>query len=97
MGNPPKELTDQIEMLKKVIIEVNVVLDANKIKVENYGKDFLKPLAELRKKALDLRSDLEAFTGYMEEAIAEQYNKPAPSRFASAKRVIDGFLSGSKE
>lgn len=94
MANPPKELTQQIELLRSAISSVNVILDDNKVKVEYYGKDFLKPLAEIRKKALDLRSDLESFINVLEDTIESQYaEKPVPSRFASARNVIDGFLN----
>lgn len=101
MPKPPKELIKQIEIITGVIESVNDIVDNKKIKVENYGKDFLEPLTKIRSKAMDLRNDLELFKNYMERALTEQYY--SSSRFAGevnkeiTKSVIDKFLSSSND
>jgi|WetSurMetagenome_2_1015567.scaffolds.fasta_scaffold417767_2 hypothetical protein len=101
MPKPPKELLNQIAIFSEVIESVNNIIDNKKIKVENYGKDFLEPLTKIRSKAMELRNDLELFKDYMERALTEQYY--SSSRFAgevnkqAAKSVVDKFLSSNIE
>jgi len=93
MAKVPKELEKQIETMDKIISALNDLVDDNKISMEYYGKDFQEPIVELRKMGLELRDKLQVFKGNMEYAIGEQYN--TSSRFASARSVIDRFLSKS--
>jgi hypothetical protein len=101
MPKPPRELIKQIEIIDGVVASVNDLIDNKKIKVENYGKDFLEPLTRIRSKALELRNELEIFKHYMERALTEQYY--SSDRFASevskeaAKSVVDQFLSRSND
>lgn len=101
MPKPPKELIKQIEIFSVVIESVNTLIDNKKIKVENYGKDFLEPLTKIRSKAMELRNDLELFKNNMERAVTEQYY--SSDRFAgdvskeSAKNVITKFLSSNTD
>jgi hypothetical protein len=101
MPKPPKELVKQIEIVSGVIESVNTLIDNKKIKVENYGKDFLEPLTKIRSKAMELRNDLELFKSYMERAITEQYY--SSDRFAgdvskeTKENVINKFLSSSTD
>jgi len=73
MPQPPKELIDQIEIIASAIRSVNDLIDNNKIKIDNYGKDFIEPLTKIRTKAMDLRNDLEIFKTNMEKAVTDQY------------------------
>jgi hypothetical protein len=101
MAKPPRELIKQIEIITGVIAGVNDLVDNKKIKIENYGKDFLEPLTKIRTKAMELRNDLELFKHYMERALTEQYYNS--DRFAgevskdSTKNVISKFLASSSE
>jgi len=101
MPQPPKELIDQIEIIASAIRSVNDLIDNNKIKIDNYGKDFIEPLTKIRTKAMDLRNDLEIFKTNMEKAVTDQYY--ANNRFATevspgvAKSVVDKFLSSSSK
>ena len=65
MTKAPRELTKQIEVFEGVIDSLNDIIDLNKIKTQNYGKDFQEPLAKLREEALALRSSraLQEFFG----------------------------------
>lgn len=93
MPKPPRQLTKQIEVLEGIIANLSDLIDAKKIKVEYYGEDFLKPLAEIRQEALALRSKLEIFKTQLEEALTAQYYNN--ERFASTKtRVVDAYLAG---
>ncbi|MBD3261447.1 MAG: hypothetical protein GF334_07165 [Candidatus Altiarchaeales archaeon] len=92
MPKPPKQLTKQIKVLEGTISNLSDIVDDKKIKVEYYGEDFLKPLAEIRQEALALRSKLEIFKSQLEEALTAQYYNN--ERFASTKtRVIDAYLA----
>lgn len=97
MPKPPRELLKQIEIISSVIENLNDLVDNKKIKIENYGKDFLEPLTKIRTKAMELRNDLELFKHYQEVAVTDQYY--SNNRFAndvsekSTKSVIDKFLS----
>jgi predicted nucleic acid-binding Zn-ribbon protein len=94
MPKPPKELTKQIGTIQEIIESLNDVIGSNKIKIEHYGKDFIEPLNEIRKQALELRSNLEVFKNNLEYALTAQYS--TSERFASSsKAVIDKFLSRS--
>lgn len=101
MPQPPKELIDQIEIIASAINSVNDLIDNDKIKIDNYGKDFLEPLTKIRTKSMDLRNDLEIFKTNMEKAVTDQYY--TNNRFASkvngdiAKSVVDKFLSSNSE
>jgi hypothetical protein len=101
MPKPPRELIKQIEIIAEVTETLNILIDNKKIKVENYGKDFLEPLSKIRTKAMDLRNDLELFKSNMERALTDQYY--SNSRFATevsdktTKSVIDKFLSSKTE
>ncbi len=98
---PPKELIKQIEVIKGVIFNLNDILDADKIKAEYYGKDFMGPLSKIQTDALELRNELTIFKNKLEEALTLQYYEPSSDRFASevpvdkAKKIISGFLSRS--
>jgi hypothetical protein len=101
MPKPPKELIKQIEIISEVIESVNTIIDNKKIKVENYGRDFLEPLTKIRSKAMELRNDLELFKSNMERALTEQYY--SSDRFAgdvskeAAKNVITKFLGSNTD
>lgn len=101
MPKPPRELVKQIEIIDGVINSVNDLIDNRKIKVENYGKDFLEPLTKIRAKGLELRNELEIFKHYMERALTEQFYNS--DRFAgdvsaeSAKNVVHQFLSRKED
>lgn len=101
MPQPPKELVEQIEIIADVIDNINNLIDNKKIKIENYGKDFLEPLTKIRSKAMELRNDLEIFKNNMEKAVTDQYY--SSDRFAgeidskAAKNVIDKFLSSKTD
>lgn len=101
MPKPPRELIKQIEIIAEVIESVNTLIDNKKIKVENYGKDFLEPLNKIRSNAMELRNQLELFKSNMEVAITNQYYRS--DRFASEiedktkKSVIDKFLSSKTD
>lgn len=101
MQKPPRELIKQIEIISGVIVSVNDLVDNKKIKIENYGKDFLEPLTKIRTKAMELRNDLELFKHYMERALTEQFY--SSDRFAgeiskdTTKSVINKFLSSSND
>jgi len=101
MPQPPKELINQIEIIASAIKSVNDLIDNNKIRIDNYGKDFIEPLTKIRTKAMDLRNDLEIFKTNMEKAVTDQYY--ANNRFATeinpdvTKSVIDKFLSSSSK
>lgn len=97
MAKPPRELTKQVEVVDEIISSLNGLI-GEKIRVELYGKAFLEPLSEIRKKALELRSDLEVFKGNLEHALTAQYYSPQNERFASedtVRKVIGTFLSKS--
>jgi hypothetical protein len=91
MPKPPKELTKQILTIQDIIEGLNDVISGNKVKIEYYGKDFVEPLGEIRKQALELRSKLEVFKSNLEYALTAQYS--TSERFASSKKVIDKFLT----
>jgi len=101
MPKPPRELVKQIEVIAEAINNVSVLIDDKKIRVENYGKDFLEPLTKIRVKAIDLRNDLELFKYNMERALTDQYY--TSDRFAnkqvnkSAQKVIKKYLSSNVE
>jgi hypothetical protein len=90
-NKPPRELVKQVEVIAKAIESLNDLIDSKKIKVENYGKDFLEPLSKIRTKALELRNDLEFFKHNLEMSLTQQYY--GGERFATAiKKVTDNFL-----
>ena len=91
MPKPPKELTKQILTIQDIIEGLNDVISGNKVKIEYYGKDFVEPLGEIRKQALELRNKLEVFKSNLEYALTAQYS--TSERFASSKKVIDKFLT----
>lgn len=91
MPKPPKELTKQIVTIQEIIDGLNDVIGGNKIKIEYYGKDFVEPLSEIRKQALELRSKMEIFKSNLEYALTAQYS--TSDRFASSSKVIDKFLT----
>lgn len=91
MPKPPRELTKQIITVQEIIDGLNDIVGNNKIKVQYYGKDFVEPLNEIRKQALELRGNLEVFKNNLEYALTAQYS--TSDRFASSKKVIDKFLS----
>ena len=97
MTKAPRELTKQIEVFEGVIDSLNDIIDLNKIKTQNYGKDFQEPLAKLREEALALRSSIELFKSSLEQTLTEQFY--TNERFAyveiDPKKVIDTFLSRS--
>jgi hypothetical protein len=93
MPKPPRELTKQIITVQEIIDGLNDIVGNNKIKVQYYGKDFVEPLNEIRKQALELRGNLEVFKNNLEYALTAQYS--TSDRFASSKKVIDKFLSRS--
>jgi len=101
MQKPPKELVAQVEIIDSAIVSVNELIDNRKIKIENYGKDFIEPLTRIRAKAMELRNDLEIFKHDMERALTEQYY--SSDRFAgeaskiSTKSVVDKFLSSKND
>ena len=101
MPKPPRELVKQIEIVADSIEGLNNLIDNKKIKVENYGKDFMEPLNKIRSMAMELRNNLELFKANMERAVTEQYY--SNSRFAgevnkeTRKKVIDKFLSSNNE
>jgi len=77
--------------IQEIIDGLNDVIGGNKIKIEYYGKDFVEPLGEIRKQALELRSKMEVFKSNLEYALTAQFS--TSERFASSKKVIDQFLS----
>lgn len=90
-NKPPRELVKQVEVIAKAIESLNDIIDNKKIKVENYGKDFLEPLSKIRTKALELRNDLEFFKHNLEMSLTKQYYNG--ERFATVvKKVTDKFL-----
>ena len=91
MPKPPRELTKQVMVVQEIIDGLNDVISGNKIKIEYYGKDFVEPLGEIRKQALELRSKMEVFKSNLEYALTAQFS--TSERFASSKKVIDQFLS----
>jgi hypothetical protein len=92
MSKPPKELIKQISTIQEIIEGLNDIVSSGKIKIEFYGKDFIEPLNDIRKQALELRSSLEVFKHNLEYALTAQYSDS--ERFAStSKKVIDKFLS----
>jgi hypothetical protein len=91
MPKPPRELTKQVMTIQEIIDGLNDVIGGNKIKIEYYGKDFVEPLGEIRKQALELRSKMEVFKSNLEYALTAQFS--TSERFASSKKVIDQFLS----
>jgi hypothetical protein len=92
MPKPPKELTKQVKVIQGIIDGLNDIIDNDKVQVQYYGKDFIEPLNEIRKQALELRSSLEVFKNNLEYALTAQYS--TSERFAStSKRVIDKYLS----
>ena len=91
MPKPPRELTKQVMTIQEIIDGLNDVISGNKIKIEYYGKDFVEPLGEIRKQALELRSKMEVFKSNLEYALTAQFS--TSERFASSKKVIDQFLS----
>lgn len=94
MNKPPRELTKQIATVAEIIEGLNDIIGNNKIKIEHYGKDFIEPLNEIRKQALELRGNLEVFKNNLEYALTAQFSNN--ERFAStSKKVIDKFLSRS--
>ena len=95
MPKPPKELTKQVAIIHDIIDSLNDVINDSKLKIEYYGKDFVEPLNEIRKQALELRSSLELFKSNLEYALTAQYS--TSERFASEtpKKVVDKFLSRS--
>jgi len=94
MAKPPRELTKQVEIIEDVIKNLGDLIDVNKIKAQYYGKDFLKPLTEIRQDGLALRSKLEIFKNNLEYAMTAQYSES--ERFASTNKVIDAYLSGEQ-
>jgi len=92
MAKPPRQLTKQVEIIEGIIANLGDLIDVNKIKAQYYGKDFLKPLSELRQDGLALRSKLEIFKNNLEYAMTAQFSES--ERFASTDKVIDSFLSG---
>jgi hypothetical protein len=102
MPKPPRVLIKQIELISEAINSVNDLVDNKKIKIENYGKEFLEPLTKIRTKAMELRNELELFKDNMERALTAQYY--SSDRFANtkiskqaAKNVINKFLSSDGE
>lgn len=83
MGKAPRELQKQIEMVDNVMGTLNLLIDSNKVSTKYYGKDFIEPLAEIRKQALELRGQLEVFKNNMDYAIKAQYDEVSNNRFAS--------------
>lgn len=90
MPKPPRELTKQIEILEKIIGNLNELISTDKIKMDLYGKDFQEPLTEIQQDGLALRGKLEVFKSNLEEALTEQYY--SSERFASVNKVLDSFL-----
>ena len=101
MPKPPRELLKQIEIIAEVTENLNTLIDNKRIRVENYGKDFLEPLNKIRSQAMELRNNLELFKSNMERALTEQYY--TNSRFANdvskeaTKSVIEKFLSSNTD
>jgi len=92
MPKPPKELMKQVSIIQEIIEGLNDVIDNEKIKVQFYGKDFIEPLNDIRKQALELRGNLEVFKNNLEYALTAQFS--SSERFAStSKRVLERFLS----
>jgi hypothetical protein len=92
MPKPPKELMKQVSTIQEIIEGLNDIIDNDKIKVQYYGKDFIAPLNDIRKQALELRGNLEVFKNNLEYALTAQFS--SSERFAStSKRVLERFLS----
>lgn len=89
---PPRELIKQVEVVAAVIESLNSIVDGNKLRSQYYGKDFQQPLADIRQNAVALRSQLEVFKDNLEHALTAQYYSPGNDRFASVRKVIDGYL-----
>lgn len=83
MGKAPRELQKQVEMVDNVMGTLNTLIDSNKVSTKYYGKDFIEPLADIRKAALELRGLLEVFRNNMDYAIRAQYEEVSNNRFAS--------------
>lgn len=96
MSKIPKPLVKQIENFNEIIEVLNGLIDSNKIKLEHYDDKFMETLAEIRKKGLELRDEIEVFKNKLEESVVEEYDVTSNSRFASTERVIDSFLTSNK-
>ena len=92
----PRPLIKQIENFDEIIKALNGLIDGTKIKLENYDEDFLDTLTDIRKKGLELRDAIEVFKNKLGSSLADEYgeeNENANTRFASARNVIDAFLT----
>jgi predicted nucleic acid-binding Zn-ribbon protein len=97
MSKIPKPLVKQIENFNEIMEALNGLIDGSKIKLENYDDDFLEILTDIRKKGLELRDQIEVFKNKLEESVASEYDTTSNSRFASAKNVIDSFLTSKAD
>lgn len=96
MAKPPRELTKQIENIESVIAGLSDLINVNKIKIQYYGKEFIKPLSDIQQEALALRTKLLAFKNELEETLTRQYSEN--KRFAGTrKKVVDSYLSSISE
>jgi predicted nucleic acid-binding Zn-ribbon protein len=96
MAKIPKPLVKQIENFNEIIKSLEGLIDSNKIKLEHYDDKFVETLGDIRKKGLELRDMIEVFKNKLEESVVEEYDTSSNSRFASAKNVIDTFLTSNK-
>jgi predicted nuclease with TOPRIM domain len=102
MGKIPRPLIKQIENFDEIIKALNGLIDG-KIKLEHYDDKFLETLADIRKKGLELRDELEVFKNKLGVAVQEEYEaepEDLSSRFGSttsAKSVISSFLTKTVE
>jgi len=91
MQNPPKELVKQVEYFDQVISALNILTDADRINVKNYGADFLQPLVDIRQKAMELRSLVEVFRSNLEYSMKAQF-QVKNKRFASIEKIVKDYL-----
>jgi hypothetical protein len=96
MQNPPRELVKQVEYFNQIINSLNVLTDANKINVKNYGSDFLQPLIDIRQKAMELRSLLEVFKSNLDYSLGAQF-EVKNKRFAAVEKVVKNYLEPRDE
>jgi hypothetical protein len=93
MAKVPRELQKQIEMVDNVMGTLNLLIESDKVSTKYYGKDFIEPLSDIRKQALELRGQLEVFKNNMDYAIKAQYDEVSNNRFASTAGVSSDMAS----
>lgn len=101
MKKPPRVLVKQIENFENIIEALNGLIDGSKIKLQNYDKDFLEKLSDIRKNGLELRDKIQLFKNDLESSLSREYGENTGSRFASEKingdpkKVVESFMTRS--